>query len=297
MDISAFENALEDIEANLEGSLDYGEIAGRAFCSEYHFRRLFGLMCGMSLGEYLRRRRLSRAALDLKRGEKVLDVALKYGYGTPESFSRAFAKFHGVKPMQAKRGAPVKNFSAVAFGTEEQNMTCEIVELPAKTLVGFRAHFKGVPFGEARARQEHSLYCATRGKQWLLYGAAGGREEEYAVVTDVTDEGYDFAIAYEADEWSRKALFEPAVMGFDVGRLGFEVFEISACRAAVFRTKESVHPIADYTALRSSLARFLQKYDFEFAEAPEVVIDHWHTPQREKRFIEICLPIKVNIPH
>ncbi len=284
--------ALGYIEAHLEEPLSPAQAAKEAHFSQFHFSRMFGILCGMPLGEYIRRRRLSRAALDLKRGENALDVALKYGYSSGESFSRAFMKFHGVKPIEAKRGAPVKNFAAIDLTAQgESTMSCEIKELPAKTLVRFKTRFRGVPFGEDRLRQEHAFYESTRGRQWLLFGAGGGRAEEYAVVSDITEEGYDFFIAYELDEWSRRAIFDPATLGMDTRGCGFEVIELAPCRAAVFTTQKSVHPIADFSALRASLVKAADRYDFEFAEAPERVIYHWHLPKKEERYIEICLPI------
>ncbi len=283
--------ALAYIEEHLEEPLGAAQIASKVYSSTFHFQRAFGIVCGIPLREYIRRRRLSRAALDLMRGEKVLDVALRYGYSASESFARAFMKFHGVKPAQAQRGAPVKNFAPIDLAEGKTNLACEIKELPAKTLVGYKARFHGAPFGEERLLQEHAFYESTRGKQWLLFGAGGGRAEEYAVVSDVTEEGYDYHIAYELDEWAERVVFDPAVTGMDTKRCGFEVIRLPQCRAAVFQTPKSVHPIADYAALRAAVMHLLDRYDFEFADAPELVVYHWHLPQKEERFIEICLPI------
>ena len=291
METKDIQTAIRYIEEHLEEPLPPAQVAEAAYCSAFHFQRTFGILCGISLGEYIRRRRLSRAALDLMRGEKVLDVALRYGYGTGESFSRAFMKFHGVKPAQAKRGAPVKNFPPIDFAEGETDLACEIKELPAKTLVGYKVRFHGAPFGEERLLQEHAFYESTRGKQWLLFGASGGKAEEYAVVSDVTEEGYDYYIAYELDEWPGRAVLDPAATGMDTKRCGFEVLRLPQCRAAVFSTPKSVHPIADYSALRTAIMRLLDRYDFEFAQAPERVVYPWHLPQREARYIEICLPI------
>ncbi len=292
MDLQVLEEILGYIEEHLKDELDLGELAGRAYCSPYHFQRTFGILCGLGPGEYIRRRRLSRAALDLKRGAKVLDVALDYGYTTGESFSRAFYKFHGVMPAQAKRGAAVKNYPRMEVrkeGTREFGLRIE--ELPAKTLVGFKRRFHGAPCGEERARQEHSFYESTRGKQWLLFGAGGGKAEEYALLMNITEEGYDYYIAYALDDSARGSLSDPAVLGIG-GDLGFETVLFGSCRAAVFATEKSVHPIADYFALRASLENLMERADFEFADAPELVVYHWHLQQKEERYIEICLPIK-----
>lgn len=114
--ISSLQNAIDYIEDNLCGELDYTRIAREAYSSNFHFQRIFSLLCGCTLGEYIRNRRLSLAANELAGSEsKVIDVALKYGYDSPESFSRAFTRFHGVTPSQAKANrAQLKSFSRLS---------------------------------------------------------------------------------------------------------------------------------------------------------------------------------------
>ena len=95
--------AIEYIEANLAGEIDANEAAKRACLSGFYFQRVFHALCGMPVGEYVRSRRLTLAAQELSahRG-KVIDVAVKYGYDSPDSFARAFTRFHGVSPSAAK---------------------------------------------------------------------------------------------------------------------------------------------------------------------------------------------------
>ena len=90
-----------------------GDIAARAYVSAFHFQRIFSVLCGMTVGEYIRSRRLSLAAQELSSSDiRVIDAALKYGYDSPDSFTRAFTKFHGVTPSAAKeRGAALKSFA------------------------------------------------------------------------------------------------------------------------------------------------------------------------------------------
>ena len=96
--------AMEYVENNLSGEVSIAEVARRAACSEFHLQRMFPYMCGMTLSDYIRRRRMSMAALDLAAGERVIDVALRYGYESPTSFARAFRDVHGVAPSSAQRG-------------------------------------------------------------------------------------------------------------------------------------------------------------------------------------------------
>jgi AraC family transcriptional regulator len=96
--------ALTYIEENLAQEIDYKEVAKRALCSEYHFKRMFSFLAGVTLSEYIRRRRLTLAAFELKQDRvKVIDVAMKYGYHSPDSFARAFQQLHGITPSEARK--------------------------------------------------------------------------------------------------------------------------------------------------------------------------------------------------
>lgn len=113
--ITGIQRALDYTEEHLTGEVDYEAAARQACSSAFHFQRMFSMLCGFTLGHYIRMRRLALAAEDLMRSdEKVIDLAYKYGYDTPESFSRAFTRFHGVTPTEARRGGNVKSFSRLS---------------------------------------------------------------------------------------------------------------------------------------------------------------------------------------
>lgn len=102
--IQGIQNAINYIEEHITEDIDYDTLAKIACSSRYHFQRVFGIMCGITVGEYIRRRRLTLAGNDLLTSDtKATDIAFKYGYDTLESFSRAFVRFHGVKPSQVKK--------------------------------------------------------------------------------------------------------------------------------------------------------------------------------------------------
>lgn len=113
---SGIQNAINYIEEHITEELDYNEIAKKAACSSFYFQRIFGILCGISLGEYIRNRRLTLAGMELSVSDtKVIDAALKYGYESPESFTRAFTKFHGITPSQVKKDGPkLKSFSRLS---------------------------------------------------------------------------------------------------------------------------------------------------------------------------------------
>lgn len=113
--IQGIQRAIDYVEANITEEIDYEKAAKKAYSSSFHFQRVFGILCGMSLGDYIRMRRLSLAGEELSKGNtKIIDIAMKYGYDTPESFSRAFTRFHGISPSEAKHGGRVKIFTPLS---------------------------------------------------------------------------------------------------------------------------------------------------------------------------------------
>ena len=102
--IKRLNQAIDFIEKNLDGELDYEDVAGVAGCPSYYFQQMFLYMTDMTLREYIRRRRLSLSAVELQKGNgKVTDIAMKYGYESPTAFTRAFKNFHGITPSAVKR--------------------------------------------------------------------------------------------------------------------------------------------------------------------------------------------------
>ncbi|MBY0064308.1 MULTISPECIES: AraC family transcriptional regulator [Priestia] len=135
--------ALHYIEENLTNDIDFREVARLALCSEYHFKRMFSFLAGITLSEYIRRRRLTLAAFELKDSNiKVIDVAIKYNYSSPDSFTRAFQNLHGITPSEAKKnGSSLKAFPKMTFqlsikGGNEMNYRIE--EKEAFHIVGIK---------------------------------------------------------------------------------------------------------------------------------------------------------------
>jgi AraC family transcriptional regulator len=109
--------AMSYIEEHLDGEVTLKEAARHALCSEYHFQRMFSYLSGYTLAEYIRRRRLTCAAAELRDKElRVMDTALKYGYQSPDAFTRAFKEYHGITPSEARgNGIPLKAFPKMTF--------------------------------------------------------------------------------------------------------------------------------------------------------------------------------------
>lgn len=113
--ISGIQRGIDYVETHITDKLDFTEVANQAYSSSFHFQRVFSILFGFTLGDYIRMRRLSLAGKELAYSNtKILDIAIKYGYDTQESFSRAFTRFHGVSPAQARKGANLKSFSRLS---------------------------------------------------------------------------------------------------------------------------------------------------------------------------------------
>ena len=139
-------NALTYIENNLTGELEIRDIAKQAFLSPFYFQRIFGAMCGISVGEYIRGRRLSLAGEELAGSDsKVIDIAAKYGYDSPDSFNRAFQRFHGISPSSARKpGAGLVSFAPMKIKPVLEGGTMleyRIVEKPQFTVMGVSRKF------------------------------------------------------------------------------------------------------------------------------------------------------------
>lgn len=140
------QNVLDYIEAHITDELETKELAKLACISPFYFQRLFSALCGMGVGEYIRCRRLSLAGEELaSTNARVIDVAAKYGYDSPDSFNRAFRRFHGISPSSARKtDASLRAFAPMTIQgkMEERDMLeYKIVEKPQFTLVGLPRMF------------------------------------------------------------------------------------------------------------------------------------------------------------
>lgn len=140
--LSSIRAAIDYMEANLLTVQSAAEVAQAVYMSPFYLQKGFRVMTGFSMAEYIRNRRLYLAALDVLAGrEKVIDIALKYGYDTPESFTRAFTRFHGHTPSQIRERAgeinvflPLKITIEIKGGS---SMDYIVEKLPALRLIGF----------------------------------------------------------------------------------------------------------------------------------------------------------------
>lgn len=256
--IDRLNRAVEYLEEHLEEP-DLREAAKIACCSPYHFQRMFSLLAGAPLSEYIRRRRMSRAAADLQDGEKIVDVALKYGYSSPTAFNRAFQAVHGLPPSAAKApGAALKSYPPLRFaitvqGVEEMEYRIEkkdafrIVGVSAPLGKDMEENFKNVPGLWGRA--------AVDGTIPRLAALMDGEPKGLLGVCD----GLDSSRYYIAAASSAPA------------EGGLEEYTVPAFTWAVFPGKgESAAAVQALE--RRVVAEWLPTSGYEYAEGPDVEV-------------------------
>lgn len=294
--ITGMQKAIDYIERNITLDIDYEEISKQSFSSSYHFQRVFSILCGYTLGEYIRNRRLTLAGAELASGDvKVIDVALKYGYESPDSFAKAFFKFHGITPSAAREpGAILRSFARLSIKISLEGgtvMDYRIEEKPNLIFTGYKKHFTGVP-GE-RFEQEENFYIHTRANQYLLKGMAIDPVIEYCIMTDFDDDGYDFYIANILPDYMREHIEDDAVLGKEEAKR-FENTLIPAHTYAVFATEPAKFPTRLHLPLRKRIiTEWLPSSDYILSDAPEISVIHWYRkPDDEKRYIELWIPVE-----
>ena len=185
--------ALDYVEANLTEDIDVHDVAARAYVSAFHFQRIFSSLCGVPLGEYIRRRRLTQAAQELLRGAKVIDTAMKYGYDSPDSFARAFRRFHGVLPSQAGQpGVTLVSFAPMKINLKEGGtmMEYKVVQKPAFTVVGYKKQFNN----ETSYQEIPKWWEEMQSQQSAVMG-------QFGVCIDTDGKLFDYLIADLYQPW------------------------------------------------------------------------------------------------
>lgn len=139
--IDGIQSAIRYIEENIEEDLNIEDIAACSYVSAFHFQRMFNMLCGVTVGEYIRNRRLTLAGQELsKDSNKIINIAMKYGYTSPDSFARAFSRFHGISPSTAmKKGAQLRAYAPLRIKILMEGGTMleyKIAEKAAFTVVG-----------------------------------------------------------------------------------------------------------------------------------------------------------------
>ena len=295
--VERIEKAINYIEEHLVEKLDAESIAKENYMSVFHFQRVFSIVAGVSLGEYIRNRRLSLAGEELSEGKaKVIDVAFKYGYESPDSFTKAFYQFHSVTPTQAKRNKDkLKTFSKLSIKIAEGGsvMNYRIEEKPKMTITGVSSHFEGMP--EDRYNQQHDFMVKgeTRFIRYALQGMAKDCNREYCVIHNIDDEGYDFIIGTIIPEYFNTHLEKT------VGEYSklLNMIGVESGTYLIARTEKSALSLKEHLELRKRVVtEWFSNLDYELADAPEITLIYSDNKDKHKNsYVELWLPVrKVN---
>ena len=189
--IEGFQESIDFIEQNLTEELDIEAIAGKAVLSPFYYQRIFGALCGMTVGEYIRARRMTLAAQELNgKDVKVIDIAVKYGYESPDNLAKTFQKFHGITPSKAKEpGAPLRSFAPLHIKITMEGgtmMDYRIVEKAPFTIVGVKR-----PFNSDTSYQEIPKFW----DEWLAQGEKRPIMGTFGVCLDMKGKDFDYWIA------------------------------------------------------------------------------------------------------
>lgn len=190
--VESIHQAVRYIEQHLREELTIGDIARQAALSPFYFQKGFAMLCGMTVGDYIRQRRLSAAGLEvLTTDRKIIDIALEFGYDSPDSFTKAFARFHGLTPAALRKsGGAARSFAPLRIKVTlegGQNMDCKIMKKEAFTVLCRAKKFKYEEGAEAVPRFWAQHFAAGGGKVVRgVYGinldeSMGGSEFEYLI--------------------------------------------------------------------------------------------------------------------
>ncbi|MER7844606.1 AraC family transcriptional regulator [Kitasatospora sp. NPDC096077] len=259
--------AMEHIERNLEQEIDVAELARIAMTSEYHFRRLFSMLAGMPLSEYVRRRRLTVAGAEvLDGGRTLLDIAVRYGYTSGEAFARAFRAMHGVGPGEARRdGAtlisqPRMSFRLIVEGSS--SMEYRIIEKPDFRIVGRKAR---VPLIYQGVNPHIADFIKGIGAETVGRITALSAADPKGIVSVSDDFSPNREEGSELDYWHAVVAREDAVVPEDL-----EVLHVPAGTWAVF-TNSGPFPQALQEMWGETYSQWFPSNPYETRPGPELL--------------------------
>lgn len=224
-------NAIAYIEENLTEDININEISDKAYVSSFYFQKIFNVLCGFTVGEYIRNRRLTLAAQELcSTNIKVIDVAMKYGYDSPDSFARAFVKFHGISPSIAReKGSKLNSFAPlkIKLTLEGGNMLeYKIVEKMQFTVMGRARKFNNkTSYSEIpKFWQEHM----ESGENKVVCGM-------YGICIDSDGENFDYVIADNYIPWNE------IPEGYETKVIPAGTWAIFSCRGSLPKALQDVN--------------------------------------------------------
>ncbi|WP_198134450.1 AraC family transcriptional regulator [Pontibacillus litoralis] len=263
--LKSMNEVLDYIESHMNDGIDYNELERITGTSVYHFRRMFSFLSGMSLGEYIRHRKLSNATFDLlHEGISVTDTAFKYGYESVDGFSRAFREWSGISPSEVKKKNMLKAFPKLSFQLTIKggiSMDYRIEKKDPFKIVGVK---KRVPIQFEGENQEiiKLAKIITPEQRKKLHSYANMEPNQ------VVNVSYNF----DDDRMEEKGSLEHMI-GFLTTResdfADFDVVEVPTLTWAIF-SAEGAFPKVMQETWGKIVSEWLPSSDYELVEAPEI---------------------------
>ncbi len=276
--IARLNQCISYIEEHLTDEIRTEQLGKIACCSAYHFQRMFTYMAGMPLSEYIRRRKMSMAAVDLQGGgAKVIDIALKYGYSSPTAFNRAFQSIHGITPSAVKdEGVSVKSFPPIMFkmiikGAEEMNYRIETKE--AFRIVGVSAPLD----------KELEKNFMVVPKMWQE-ASKDGTIERLAALMDTPPMGLlGVSACGDKEEWKYLIAVSSTK---ECGE--FEEYIVPAATWAIFSGSGTNRSIQELE--QRIIMEWLPTSGYEYGNAPDIEV--YLNPDPNNAMFEVWIPVK-----
>lgn len=275
--VKRLNQSMRYMEEHLTDEIDIEQLARTACCSSYHFQRMFAYMAGVTLSEYIRRRKMSLAAVDLQNTDaKIIDIAEKYGYHSPTAFNRAFQGIHGIAPSSAREeGVSVKSFPPITFkvtvkGAEEMNYRIE--KKDAFRIIGVSS-----PLSK---EIEHNFTIVP--KMWQE-AAMNGTIQQLAKMMDTEPYGL-LGVSACGDEEDWKYFI--AVSSAKERGL-FDEYTVPASTWAVFPGEGTNQSIQELE--QRIVTEWLPSSGYEYANAPDIEVYLNPDPQNAK--YEVWIPV------
>lgn len=277
--IERLNKSINYIEEHITEEISYDELAQIACCSTYHFQRMFTYIVGVSLSEYIRRRKMSLAAVDLQgSNEKIIDISLKYGYSSPTAFNRAFQSIHGVAPSALKNeGVSIKSFPPITFkftvkGVEEMNYRIETK--PAFRIVG-----KSYPLN--KEIEQNFLEVP---QMWQNAVMDGTIKKIIALMNSQPQGVLGVSACNDNEKWK----YYIAVSSTADIDTSLEEYIVPGCMWAIFPgggTGKSIQELE-----KRIVTEWLPTSGYEFTEGPDVEV--YFNPDPNNTQYEVWIPIK-----
>ncbi len=275
--VERLNEAIGYMEEHLTDEIDYEQLGRIACCSSYHFQRMFTYMAGIPLSEYIRRRKMSLAAVDLQGSDmKIVDVAEKYGYHSPTAFNRAFQSVHGIAPSAVKsEGVPVKSYPPVSFkitvkGAEEMNYRIE-------TKDSFRIVGVSVPL-----HKDIEQNFAVIPSKWQEVSENGTLQKLAGMMNMAPMGVLGVSTCNDSEEW-RYYIAVASSKESD----GFEMYTVPAATWAVFPGEGINESIQELE--RRIVTEWLPASGYEYGDGPDVEVYINPDPQNAK--YEVWIPV------